>query len=334
MQDWEFRGVWPADVSDYLTVTDASGNTGYDRAEQQMRKQVGLGKFQDDVRTHLNTVLAPDLIASDLPRSLHQPALEEYRRTTGTYSTTDLLLESLGFTGRAGNSFLKVNLHHLATQLEWSGSKITGVVCQDLAGHVGRVSRKVHRPGVRPDRKSGCVCLPTDPNSRMGIGPTDHPAYFYQIYHTIPTTGPLGWIGKPDKHAKIMLRHNSATSAAHAYNIELLINPRYWDPRHADEDLWQRHIAGATESKVEIKFLFDSLLDNNNKIVAKGVGQKPEVYVAANPSAAGYKAEMVTIRNQVPRSAFCRGAGARPGIPRSGVREFMERSIMPGGHCG
>jgi hypothetical protein len=302
MQDWEFRDVWPAAVRDYLTVANGSGLDGYDRAEAQMRKPVSQGDFQEEVVDHLNTELGANLIASDLPRSLHQPQIEEYRRTNGTYSTTDILLDSLGFTGRQGGDFLKVNLHHLAIELVKSGSQITGVVCEDLVGHARRTYQGryiVLACGSIESPKLALHSELADPHSKIGIGLTDHPAYFYQIQHPLPKSGTYAWIGQTDKHAKVILRHKSASSTAHAYNIELLINPHFWDQRHADEQLWQRHFAHATDSKVELKFLFDSLLDDTNKIFIRGIGQKPVVHVAANPSAAGYKAEMVAIRNEV-----------------------------------
>ncbi len=302
MRNWEFRGVWPTAVSNYLTQPGPAGITGYERAEKLVRKQASLGGFQNDVRNHLNGTLAPNYEAIDLPRSLHQPGLEEYKRTTGTFSTTDLLLDSLGFTGRAGRDNLKVNLHHLATQIETAGNKANAVVCEDLVGHAQRKYQGTYivlACGSVESPKLALNSALTDPNAKMGIGLTDHPAYFYQIYHTLPKTGPYAWIGDPLKHAKIMIRHKAATSSAHAYNIELLINPRYWDARHADDDLWDSRVAGGTDSKVEIKFLFDSLLMDVNKVVAMGIGQKPEVHVAANPWADTYKAEMVTVRNKV-----------------------------------
>jgi choline dehydrogenase-like flavoprotein len=302
MRDWEFRGVWPAAVRDYLTLPSPAGVTGYERAERLVRKYVSLGKFQDDVRNHLNGALAPNLAAIDLPRSLHQPALREYKRSTGTFSTTELLLDSLGFTGQPGRDNLRVNLHYLTTKIETSGNTATAVVCQDLLGHVERKYEGkyiVLACGSVESPKLALNSTLNDPNSKMGIGLTDHPAYFYQIYHTLPQTGPYGWIGDPAEHAKIMIRHTAATSSAHAYNIELLINPRYWDARHADDELWNSREGNGTDSKVEIKFIFDSLLMDSNKVVATGIGHKPEVHVGANPWADAYKAEMVLIRNQI-----------------------------------
>ncbi|MBW3596005.1 MAG: GMC family oxidoreductase N-terminal domain-containing protein, partial [Planctomycetes bacterium] len=306
---WELRPVWPSSVRNYLTQPQANGLTGYELAEQVMRRQLTLGPFQETVRQHLNGQIGPDFEATDLPRAVHQPNIQPdgtlenvVQRSTGNFSTADLLLDSLGFSTAAGRHNLKVNLHHLVKRIETSAGSATAVVCEDL---VGRLERRYHAAnivlacGSLESPKLALISNLDDPNGKIGRGLTDHPAYFYQTHHALPDSGPLGWIGDRGGHAKLMIRHKQATAAAHAYHIELLINARFWDTRHADNELWNLVADNNEPSKVEIKFIFDSPLNDCNRIVSKGLGQKPDVYVAANLTADGYKAEMVAVRNQV-----------------------------------
>jgi choline dehydrogenase-like flavoprotein len=312
MQDWELRPIWPDSVKDYLTQTPAGGLSGYQRAERVMRKCKTLGPFQNRLRDFLNQQIGDEFVATDLPRSLHQPnmrrngkLLNVVQRSTGGFSTADLLLDSLGFSNWAGRDNLKVNLHHLTTHIETADGRAEEVVCQDL---IGRVERRYRGESI----VLACGSLETpkltinstldDPNSKMGKGLTDHPAYFYQIHHPLSDSGPLGWIGDRGGHAKIILRHKNATAAAHAYHVELLVNARFWDTRHADDDLWRQVADNTDASKVEIKFIFDSPLNDNNyvrPVTPNGVGKKVEVYVEPNDTAAGYKDEMVEVRNLV-----------------------------------
>src|SRR5262249_48079858 len=77
------------------------------------------------------------------------------------------------------------------------------------------------------------------------------------------------------------------------------INSKYWDTRHADDDLWKLLVDNGQPSQVEIKFLFDSPLRDNHRLVAHGAGRKVDVYVDANPPDPKYKQEVVDVRNRV-----------------------------------
>lgn len=309
MQDWELREVWPAEVRDYLTLAPPAGDSGYDLAEKLMRKQKTLGPFQDKASSFLQSQLGQSFIVSELPRSMHQPDIDGYghlqnviERSTGCFSTADLLLDSLGFTDKAGRDNLRVNLQHLATRIETSGKTATAVVCQDLAGNTERRYRGnviVLACGSLESPKLAINSNLTDPSAKMGRGLTDHPAYFYKIYHELPTVGNLGWLGDPKGHAKIMIQRSPADKDHHAYHIELLINSKYWDTRHSDDQLWTDLIDNGQPSRVEIKFIFDSLLVEENHITCHGAGEKIDVCVVPNPSADHYKAEMVEVRNQI-----------------------------------
>ncbi len=309
MQPWEFRNVWPTVVCDYLLNAPPSGLSGYDRAEDLMNKQKTLGPFAESVCTFLNMQLAGSFMASELPRSMDQPDINDagvlqnvVRRTTGGFSTTDLLLDSLGFSDSAGRNNIRVNLQHLATSIETSGREATAVVCQDLAGNVERryeAKIVVLACGSLESPKLALNSGLVDPNGKIGIGLTDHPAYFYVNHHELPTTGPLAWLGDPGGHAKIIVRPVESDLNNHAYYIEMLINSKYWDARHADDVLWRHLVDNGQPSRVEVKFIFSSPLMDSNKIVAHGAGQKTDVYVAENKSADAYKQEMVVARNQV-----------------------------------
>ncbi|KAA5540742.1 GMC family oxidoreductase [Roseiconus nitratireducens] len=308
MQPWEFRECWPVVVRDYL-LDGGGSESGYEKAEKLMRKRKTLGRYQNKVVDHLNTVLGDSMHAIDLPRSLHQPNLNEnlllenvIERSTGGFSTADLLLDSLGFSDKAGKNFLRVNLHHLVTHLETEGDRVTGVVCQDLVGNVQRryrASYVVLACGSIESPKLALQSELSDPNEKIGRGLTDHPAYFYTRLHELPRCGDLCWLGDPHGHAKVMLRHNHASSVMHPYNIELLINAEFWDTRHADDDLWRRLVDRGETAQVEIKFIFDSPLNECNQLTFNGEGNKPDVSVALNLHAEGYKQEIVDMRNQV-----------------------------------
>ena len=314
MSNWEMRDAWPESVRRYLTEPDEEGLSGYDRAEKLMRKGKTLGPYQVRVREHLCEALGSEFNVIDLPRSLHQPNMDEdgalqnvLEKPTGVFSTTDLLLDSLGYKGRAGRDNLRINLHHLATRIETLDQQATSVVCQDLAGIVSR--ERTYRGQfivlACGSLESAKLALnsglndPNDHNEKMGHGLTDHPTYFYQREHDLPNTGPMAWIGDSRGHAKILIQHKAATPTDHAYNIELLINPKYWDTRHADDDLWDELVENQPMSKVKLQFKFDSNLDLNNYIKPMGVGTKPNVFVKLNPPTSAFNDEIVDYRNRI-----------------------------------
>ncbi len=117
----------------------------------------------------------------------------------------------------------------------------------------------------RPALNSGLTVSST----RLGVGPTDHPAYFYECHLELPHDRRAGVDRAQDGHAKMLLQYDGATSAQHPYNIELLVDAQYWDTRHADDDLWRTRVEGKP-ARVEIKFIFDSPLDNGNYVHSPG----------------------------------------------------------------
>lgn len=309
VREWEMRGLWPSSVRDYLLTAGPGGLSGYDRAERTVRKGKTLGPFQDRLREYLATELGSDFRVTDLPRSMHQPNMTADGRVenvlekpTGVYSTVDLLLDSIGFSGKTGRNNIWVKLHHLTTRIETADGKATEVVCQDLVGKVERRYRGrfvVLACGSMESPKLAINSGLPDPNSLMGKGLTDHPAYFYKFHHELPQSGPGGWVGDARGHAKILIQPRTATPTQHAYNVELLINPKYWSARHADDDQWSRLVESERKSKVEIKFSFSSALGAGNFIRPRGAGEKPEVFVANNTTGDPFKAEVVEVRNRV-----------------------------------
>jgi|GEM_PF-459019 len=311
MTEWEFRDVWPRAIRDYFLNADATGKTGYDHAERLMRERETLGPYQDAVVEHLNSVL-PDYETIDLPRSLHQPNLSKQSgtvtlenvltRSTGCYSTADLLLDSLGQNHPAGFRNLRVALHHLITQIQHSQGKATGVVCQDLVARMQRTYTAKYIVLCCGSVESPKIAINSgldDPNAKIGKGFNDHPAYFYKTKHALPTSGPLAWLGALEGHAKLLIRHRQATKDSHPYHMEVLINSRYWDLRHMDNDLQQAAAAANHPTEVELKFIFDSELDNSNKITSSGPQAKVNICIHANTSREQYKTEMIQVRNLV-----------------------------------
>jgi choline dehydrogenase-like flavoprotein len=312
MRPWEMREKWPQSVSDYLFPPGKGRDSGYDRAEKLMRKCKTLGPFQDRLREYLSEELSPEFDVLDLPRSLHQPNLDDdgqignvLEKPTGVFSTSDLLLDSLGSSSRAGRMNLRINLHHLVTEIEKEDGRVTGVVCQDLIGKVERRYRAWYIILACGSLESAKLALNsglTDASGKMGKGLTDHPAYFYKRHHALSQKGPNGWIGNPRGHAKLLIQHRAANPNEHAYNIELLVNPKYWDARHADDNVWAEISENNKVSKVEIKFIFGSELVDGNFIKPKGPGKKPDVFVGSNYTGNPFQQEVVDVRNRILRA--------------------------------
>ena len=305
MQAWEFsNGPWPNAVKDYLLGTDTNDPSGYEAANELMKKQVSMGPYQDKVVNLLQKRLEDSYQVEILPRSMHQPNLNSLgelqnvlRRSNGAYSTSDLLLDSLGANGDAGSRYLDLALHHLTTKIEPAGEHVLAH-CQDLIGN-----RRCSYKGRHVVLCCGSVETPrlaiqsglTDPNNKMGRGLTDHAAYSYKHNPKLPTTGPLSWLGNVDGHAKLMIR--AVSQSDQPFNMEVLINGDYWDSRHADQDLWDR--VEPDDARVGIKFIFDSPLVDENYIQPQGEGRKPLIHVKPNLHAVPHFDAMVKARNAI-----------------------------------
>lgn len=293
MHDWEL-GFWPAPVRTFFQ------QGGYEPAETLMRKVRRLGPFQDQVVARLKADL-PDWHVEDLPRSVHQPFLTDtgslesiVQDSTGVFSTADLLLSSLAYAAPAGRQNLTINLGHLVTHIGTSGSTATEVVCQDLLGNATRRYRGRFIVLAAGSLESPRIALNSglvDPAGKLGIGLTDHPAFFSATYH-IPNGSPFGG---SKRHAKVFLFKKTATFNDHPFNVEVVVNPELWQVRNSDDDL----VPVPNPSKIKMTFTFASLLDDGNRVTSPGVGHKLSVHVRRNQAGVAHFDAARTTRNAI-----------------------------------
>lgn len=298
MHSWELA-FWPPNVRAHLASAG-----GYPRAETLMRKQRSLGRFQNRIVDELRTAFL-NYQVEDLPRSRHQPNLDHQGQlenviegATGTFSTASLLADSLSYHGAAGRDNLTINLNHLVTQIETIGSKATAVICQDLLGNGQRRYRGkqiVLAAGSLETPRIAMHSQLSDPHQKIGVGLTDHPAFFSNVYELDAASPYAGF----DNHAKVLMFHKQATGTAHPYNVELLINPKYWDVAHADDDVWRQEVEFDQRTQVRLQFVFASPLDDRNRIFHRGEGQKLGVHVHRNLTGSHLFNEVRDVRNGV-----------------------------------
>ena len=297
MRDWELA-FWPEPVRRDLT------STGYEAAETTLRKRRTLGPFQHETTAKLRQRFV-DHIVEDLPQSLHQPNLgpgqqveNVLEKSTGVFSTADLLLDSLAYTGLAGRDNLTINLNHYVVQVITDRSKATEVVCWDLIGSQERRYRGrvvvLAAGSVETPRIALRSNLP-DRNHKIGRGLTDHPAFFSRDY-PLPVDSEFGQL---DDHAKILMTHKQASLDSHGYNVEILINPKYWDARHPDDDVRKMRIDSIASSSVRFQFVCASHLDDANGVEDAGPGTKASVRVGPNQSGSGFFGEARDLRNDI-----------------------------------
>ena len=278
MHDWELA-FWPQPVRTFLK------QGGYDGAETLLRKTRRLGPFQDQVVAKLKADL-PDWQVEDLPRSVHQPFLDDagqlgsiVQDSTGIFSTADLLLASMGYAERAGRQNLTINLGHLVTHIATDGTRATDVVCQDLLGNTTRRYRGRFVVLAAGSLESPRIALNSglnDPAGKVGVGLTDHPAFFSAVYN-IPGGNPLSGT---KRHAKVFLFKKTATFDDHPFNVEVVVNPELWQVRTSDDDL----VPAPNPSRIKMTFSFASLLDDANRLTSSGIGRKLSVKVGRNPA--------------------------------------------------
>ncbi len=300
MNEREMDG-WARRIRESLNAPD-----GYARAETLMRKQRTLGRFHNRVTEELR-VAFPAWKIEDLPRSRHQPNLDAQNAlenvveaSTGTFSSAALLLDSLAFTGSAGRDNLTVNLNHLVTGIETNGRAATAVRCQDLAGNRARRSQGrqvVLCAGSLETPRLALSSNLNDHNGKIGVGLTDHPAFFSDTYDLAPDSPFAGFTN----HAKVLLSHKNATATQHPYNVELLINPKFWDVGHADadDDVWRQQVGSGQRTQVRLTFIFSTPLDDDNRDFERGEGQKSGVKVKRNLSGSQLWSEVRDLRNEI-----------------------------------
>lgn len=278
MRDWELA-LWPEPVQSFLK------QGGYEPAETLLRKTKRLGPFQDQVVAKLTGDL-PQWHVEDLPRSGAQPFLNDagqldsiVQDSTGVFSTADLLLASMGYAEPAGRANLTINLGHMVTHIDTVGTKATAVVCQDLLGNTTRQYCGKFIVLAAGSLESPRIALNSnlsDPALKLGIGLTDHPAFFSADYN-IPNGSSFSG---EKRHAKVFLFKKTATFQDHPFNVEVVVNPDLWHVRNSDDDL----VPNPNPSKIKMTFTFASLLDDANRVSSQGVGKKLSVKVRRNPA--------------------------------------------------
>lgn len=232
MKDWELA-FWPP------AVAAALKQGGYDAAEALLKKHLTTGPLQESLIPQLQA-LFPNNLVCDTPRSEHQPnvgASSFVEQSTGTFSTAELLYDALSASGPLGRDKLFVNLNHLVTRLEFTGSKITHVVCQDLMGNRQRVYHAKAVILAAGSIESPKIALRSgldNPNNRTGVGLTDHGSFFCRQGFEIPAGSTYD--GK-DKYARIFLYADA--TAQHRFNTEVELNGEdYFRVRHANVAYW------------------------------------------------------------------------------------------------
>lgn len=300
MQDWEMAH-WPAPVA-----ADLRSAAGYPAAEKLMRKHLTFGAFEAGLIADLQAAF-PNWRVVNTPRSHHQPDMlpsanplhpghpgSFIEQTTGTFSTAELLFDSMSTRGPGGSENLFVNLNHLVTRLEMSadGKSVTGVVCQDLVGHRERIYRGKFVVLAAGSLESPKIALKSglrNAHPNIGVGITDHPFYhagndklekgdtrrFY-----LPAASPYAG---GDQHARIFFYPNQP-HLGQWFNVEMVLNGRFWRVRHADDEVWAAEKNPLARTQLEMKFGCGSPLDDNNSIQLGNNTEKLEVAMARNGS--------------------------------------------------
>ncbi len=271
MLDWEL-GHWPKEIGDYLR------QGGYAKAEELMHKEAKASSYQEDLIAALQQKFEGVFKVENTPRSYHQaefgkngiPPRSFVNQSTGTFSTAELLVDSLSYRGKGGAAHLHVNLNHMVTDVRRVGNSIQEVICHDLAGNKRRTYRARQYVLAAGSMESVRIALQSGLDSdhpMIGKGFTDHPAYFIgdrdENRIIMDETSP--WHGA-GTHAKIFLY--PATENGYEgvlFNTEILINGKFWRERHADDDIFEDRTK-SDETTIQLKFSFDAALNEENYI--------------------------------------------------------------------
>lgn len=300
MKDWELAN-WPAPVADYLR------QDGYEAAEKLMRKHVTGGSYSENLISQLSQAF-PGFEVVNTPRSLHQPEFSQpgggqpesfLFRSTGTYSSAELLIDSLQNFADPGRGRLTVQCNHLVTELVTENGKVTKVVCQDLVGNRKREFRGKFVVLAAGSLESARLALASnlEPKHLIGTGLTDHPSYYapggrdFFLKPTSPYAGDA-------RHAKLFL-YPKQQWQGHWFNVEIVINGQYWNSRHADDDVVQAIHHPNGRSTINFKFIFGSPLKDENWVRLGGPDGKLSVHVPPNPSGADVRPAVKALLEQL-----------------------------------
>ena len=282
----------------------------FEAAGEKMNQSASLGKFAEDVVKLFNkTDLANDFDIEQTPRAVHQPYLyadgtprEKYfHEPTGVFNTAELLINQVGLTNDHTNfdgNGLFVKLNSFAESITdtpegWHKVTTTDTISgeQDhfYAPKVIIAAGSTESPKLI-NRSSVFHRLPDNVKNNVGSGLTDHPVsseaqIFAKKVIKRDTHGnvvedlPIDL----DDHAKIVFYSKGETengSIKYPFNIELNINHEYWHLRNNDPTDGMPDVShdDANKIRVDIKFSFANLLDDNNRIYSHyNDGYKPYI---------------------------------------------------------
>ena len=281
MNKWDFE-QWDQEIVDYLKLG------GYTKAERLFRMRTEYNNYEKVFRARLEEEL-PGYDVQHLPRSFHQEMSwitkrqgNPDERPRGYFSTAALLLNSVSYPNmKTGGENITINLNHLVTRLEWEGHRVTKVHCEDLINHCPRTYRGKVIVLAAGATESPCIALRSglaDKSEKIGIGLTDHQAA--DLTFTIPRREMKTLITAKDQ-VKILILPNqdSKKNEQSHFSCELAINPRIWEPRYEDDNLYQEEFENDDDViNAKIKFLFPRKLNDSNWV--KLGETRPKIYVA------------------------------------------------------
>jgi choline dehydrogenase-like flavoprotein len=269
-----------------------------DRAGEVMLASRSMGRTADAIVSQLRqSSLAADFSIQQTPRALHQPYLKDdgsaneefFTEPTGVFNTAELLVNQLGLTPGASHGDgpgLQLLLNHFVEDVRRSRGQIELVVRNTLTGdeRVFQAAQVVLAGGSIESpkllrRSSTFASLPTQVQSLVGKGLTDHPT-------SSEITTFVNQIGKVNldssDHAKIVfysrgIRDNGVIR--YPFNVEVKLNHEYWHLREIDPSESTRFASGpSSAARLDLKFSFANCLDEANRInAAPPFGYVPEI---------------------------------------------------------
>jgi choline dehydrogenase-like flavoprotein len=276
MRKWELTH-WPDDIANYLL------GGGYAKAETLMHKHVTFGEFQKKLIAAIKKDFEADFDIVNTPRAYHQPEFAAQGsppdsfilQSTGTFSTAELLLDSLTNNGQGGSEHLYVNLNHFVTEVRCIEGHIVEVICQDLVGNKRRTYRAKQYVLAAGSMESVRIALESKLEKEhplIGKGFTDHPSYFvgYDEKH-IYLNADSPWAG-PHNHARIFFYPKQPYKDA-LFNVEIVLNTEYWRERHTDNDIQESRL-NSQRTGINFKFNFDRPLNESNFVALGGARGK------------------------------------------------------------
>jgi len=299
---WELE-LWPQEVKWYLE------DTGYDKAEQLLKKSVPDSSYQSNVISFFrlsfngyNTISAPMAVQVSNPLTNNIAA--------GIFSTADLLMESALTKGPKGSDNLTINLNQAVTKLEWENDKVTAVSAFDLLSNTQRTyhaKQVVLSAGTVESAKLAALSGLKNTSGLSGKGITDHPIFF--THFALPNTAPLY---RSDSAAKILLRHKEAAPNNHRYNILIELGADFNQGRHVDPDILEEMQRVKDHSMLcEIVFLFNAPLSDNHSVQHVGPSfVKPQINLQEMPISVDEWNQINAIQQQILNAL---GAQALPG---------------------